>query len=192
MFLSAQHQLVSLSAAVIIPGEGVYSVSNLGNLPDEPTNVTQPLANQLLDVLQNYGLTKNFGVVGVHSHVALAPRQVMFQHGNSTFTHQEIEVYDDVKDTGVPYHNGYGLLPLDLGDTTFVVLAARSYLATAMAGNFLKVKNFTAGNASAISLSDVGTNDAPLFFTRGVGNSTAASDITILCELCGHGNLWTD
>jgi hypothetical protein len=82
--------------------------------------------------------------VGVHSHVVLQPGQVMFQRGNSTFTHQEIEVYNDVKDTGVPYiyhittDANPELLPLDLGDITSGVLAARSDLATAMAGNFLK------------------------------------------------------
>lgn len=92
--------------------------------------------------------TQNFGVVGVHSHIALAPGQVMFQGGNSTFTHQEIKVYDDVKDTGVPYTYRITtdaepqLLPLDLGDITSGVLAARNDLATAMAGgNFLNGNN---------------------------------------------------
>ncbi|KAF7369263.1 hypothetical protein MVEN_00254000 [Mycena venus] len=70
-----------LCAAPTLPGEGAYSASNLIDLLDVPTSVTQPLANQLLDVLQKNGLTKNFGVVGVHSHVAIAPGQVMFQHG---------------------------------------------------------------------------------------------------------------
>jgi hypothetical protein len=37
----------------------------------------------------------------------------------------------------------------------------------------------TAGTASAISLADVKTNDATSFFMCGVGNSTAASDITM-------------
>ncbi|KAK7031969.1 hypothetical protein R3P38DRAFT_2522507, partial [Favolaschia claudopus] len=213
--------------------QGAYSVSNLGGLPDEPTSVTQPLANQLLDVLEKYGLTKNFGVFGVHSHVSLAPGQVMFQHGNSTFTHQEIEVYDDAKGAGVPYtyrittDANPQLLPLDLGDITSSVLAARIDLAAAMVNRaFLQefaetasghlagiayirpldrmalehsevVKNHynvekTAGNATAISLEAVESDDAPSFFTRGVGNSTAVSEITILCSACGHGNPWED
>ncbi|KAJ7712025.1 hypothetical protein B0H16DRAFT_1667636 [Mycena metata] len=204
--------------------------TNLSDLPDEPTDVTQALANNLLDVMQNYGLIKNFGVVGVHSHVELAPGEVMFQHGNTTFSHQEIEVYDNVKGTGVPYNyritsgDSPALLPLDLGDITSGALAARSDLATAMAGNFLKdfaaaagghlagiayirpldraalengsiVKNHynaakTAGTAAPISPADAATDDAPSFFTRGVGNSTALSQITILCSLCGDGNPW--
>ncbi|KAK6977731.1 hypothetical protein R3P38DRAFT_515639 [Favolaschia claudopus] len=223
----------AIAADVTIPGEGAYSVSNLGGLPDEPTSVTQPLANQLLDVLEKYGLTKNFGVVGVHSHVSLAPGQVMFQHGNSTFTHQEIEVYNDVRSVGVPYTYRITtdaipqLLPLDLGEITPNVMAARSDLAAAMANKaFLQefaekasghlagiayirpldrmalehsevVKNHynvekTAGNATAISLTAVESDDAPSFFTRGVGNSTAVSEITILCSACGHGNPWED
>ncbi|KAJ6513531.1 hypothetical protein DFH09DRAFT_1251504 [Mycena vulgaris] len=221
---------VSVSAVATIPGEGAYSASNLSDLPDDPTDVTQALANNLLDILENYRLTKNFGVVGVHSHIDLAPGQVMFQHGNTSSIHQEIEVYDDVKSTGVPYNyritggENPELLPLDLGDITSGVLAARSDLATALAGNFLKdfavasaghlagiayirpidraalengaiVKNHynaakTAGTAAPIKLADVTTNDAPSLFTRGVGNSTAASDITILCELCGIPNPW--
>ncbi|KAK6984946.1 hypothetical protein R3P38DRAFT_3102347 [Favolaschia claudopus] len=211
----------AIAAGVKIPGEGAYSVSNLRDLPDEPTSVTQPLANQVLDVLEKYGLTKNFGVVGVHTHVSLAPGQVMFQHGNSTFTHQEIEVYDDVRSDGVPYTYRITtddaipqLLPLDLGEITPNVLAARSDLAAAMANKaFLQefaatasghlagiayirpldrmalehsevVKNHynaekTAGNATAISLAAVESDDAPSFFTRGVGNSTAVSEITV-------------
>jgi hypothetical protein len=49
--------------------QGTYSVSNLADLPDEPTSVTQSLANQLLDVLQNYGLTK----VGEIHHLKIYP-----------------------------------------------------------------------------------------------------------------------
>jgi hypothetical protein len=37
----------------------------------------------------------------------------------------------------------------------------------------------TAGTANAISLADVATTDEPSFFTRGVGNSTAPSQITM-------------
>ncbi|KAJ7768549.1 hypothetical protein B0H14DRAFT_3591594 [Mycena olivaceomarginata] len=231
--ISSAFALVAIQAsAVTIPGEGAYSVSNLGDLPEEPTDFTQPLANKLLDVLEKYGLTRNFGVVGVHSHVELAPGQVMFQHGNSTFTHQEIEAYDAVKETGFPYTYRITtdvtpqLLPLDLGDITSGVLAARNDLATALSGNFLNefaaaasghlagiayirpldrtalehsevVKNHynadkTAGTANAINLADVATTDEPSFFTRGVGNSTAPSQITILCGLCGQGNPWVD
>ncbi|KAJ6503639.1 hypothetical protein C8R45DRAFT_1209303 [Mycena sanguinolenta] len=224
---------VSVSAEVKIPGEvGAYSTSNLSDLPEKPTNVSQSLANNLLDVLENYGLTKNFGVVAVHNHVNLAAGEIMFQHGNATGTQQAITVYDDVKANGVPYNYRVTtgdvplLLPLDLGDITSEVLAARTDLASAMAGNFLKdfsaaaaghlvsfayirpldrtalenggvVKNHynhahTAGTAATISLADADPNDAPSFFTRGVGNSTAASDITILCELCGIPNPWKD
>ncbi|KAJ7062075.1 hypothetical protein C8F01DRAFT_1251891 [Mycena amicta] len=143
---------------------------------------------------------------------------------------KEIQIYDAVKDTGVPYNYRIttdavpALLPLDLGKITSGVNAARTDLATAMAGDFLKdfatvtagklvgiayirpldraasengavVKNHynlakTAGSAAAINLADVDTSDEPSFFTRGVGNSTALSDITILCEICGHGNPW--
>jgi hypothetical protein len=38
--------------------QGGYSVSNLADLPHDPKNFTRPLANKLLDVLDNYGLTK--------------------------------------------------------------------------------------------------------------------------------------
>ncbi|KAJ6474130.1 hypothetical protein C8R45DRAFT_1011008 [Mycena sanguinolenta] len=221
---------VSVSAAVKIPGEGAYSTSNLADLPEEPTNVSHSLANNLLDVLENYGLTKNFGVVAVHNHINLAAGEIMFQHGNATGTQQAIAVYDDVKANGVPYNYRITtgdvplLLHLDLGDITSDVLAARTDLVTAMAGNFLKdfsaaavshlvgfayiqpldrmalenggvVKNHynhahAAGTASTISLTNADPNDAPSFFTRGVGNSTAASDITILCKLCGILNPW--
>ncbi|KAJ7080933.1 hypothetical protein B0H15DRAFT_924299 [Mycena belliarum] len=230
LFLAAT--TISLSGAVTIPGEGAYAISNLVDLPEQPTDVSQALANKLLDVLENYGLTKNFGVVAVHSHTDLAPGQVMFQHGNATFTHQEIQEYAAVKDEGVPYNYRIttdaapALLPLDLGDITPGANAARADLASAMAGNFLQdfakaaaghltgiayirpldrnalengevVKNHyndekTAGTANAINLADANPADEPSFFTRGVGNSTAASDITILCGACGHGNPWVD
>ncbi|KAJ7659044.1 hypothetical protein DFH06DRAFT_1089840 [Mycena polygramma] len=236
----------SVSVAVTIPGEvasfcvllvhisddqyqGAYSTSNLSDLPAQPKEVGQALANPLLDVLQHYGLTDNFGVVAVHNHVDLAPGQIMFQHGNASSTHQEIAEYDELKADGVPYTYHVttdatpALLPLDLGDITSGVLAARADLATAMGGNFLKdfseaatghlvgiayirpldraalenggvVKNQafaidltgvqynhekTAGNATAISLAAVDPTDEPSFFTRGVGNSTALSDVTM-------------
>jgi hypothetical protein len=74
--ISSAFALVAIQAsAVTIPGEvscrsssgfqepaeniqGAYSVSNLGDLPEEPTDFTQPLANKLLDVLEKYGLTR--------------------------------------------------------------------------------------------------------------------------------------
>jgi hypothetical protein len=37
----------------------------------------------------------------------------------------------------------------------------------------------TVGTAGPISLAEAHSDDAPSFFTRGVGNSTAASDITM-------------
>jgi hypothetical protein len=82
--------------------------------------------------------------VGLHSHFSLGPGQVVAQYGNSSLVTQGIEVYDNVKDTGIPYTyrittgDKPALLPLDLGDITSAVLTARNDLATAMAGNFLK------------------------------------------------------
>ncbi|KAJ7038565.1 hypothetical protein C8F04DRAFT_1255843 [Mycena alexandri] len=205
--------VVSASTVIPVPGEEPYSASNLSVLPDEPTDVTQALANNLLGVMQNYGLIKNFGVVGAHSHVELAPGEVMFQHGNATFSHQEIKVYDNVKDTVVPYNyritsgDSPALLPLELGDiTSDFAAAAGDHLAgiayirpldrAALESGSI-VKNHynaakTAGTAAPISLADATTTDAPSFFTRGVGNSTAPGQITILCSLCGDGNRWKD
>ncbi|KAJ7777642.1 hypothetical protein DFH07DRAFT_951293 [Mycena maculata] len=52
-------------------GRGVYSANNLADLPHQPVDFTRLLANRLLDVLEKYSLAKNFGVVGLHSHVSL-------------------------------------------------------------------------------------------------------------------------
>ncbi|OBZ74797.1 hypothetical protein A0H81_05243 [Grifola frondosa] len=226
--------LVSVACAVVvptIPDEGAYSVKNLEGLSDKPTDLTKPVAVQLLDVLEKYGLTDAFGVVGVHSHVQLANGQVMFQTGNSTYIHQGIASYDEVKSSGVPYNyrisSSGELLPLDLGTITDDVIAARKELAAATSGgSFLTefasvsnglltgiayirpldraalmnnsvVKNHynlakTEGTAAAIPAASADPNDAPSFFTRGISNSTAAADLTILCEICGHGNPWQD
>ncbi|KAJ7919687.1 hypothetical protein B0H13DRAFT_2428719 [Mycena leptocephala] len=222
--------IASVSAKVSVPGEVAYSVSNVVDLPEKPQNVDQELATKLLDVLENYGLTKNFGVVAVHNHMVLADGQVVFQRGNSSFTSSGIAIYNDVKDIGVPYNyritsgDSPALIPLDLGDNTSGALAARRDLAAATAGNFLKdfaavagahlagiayirpldraalennnvVKNHyneekTVGTAGPISVAEAHSDDAPSFFTREVGNSTAASDITILCDVCWGCAVW--
>ncbi|KAJ7254182.1 hypothetical protein C8J57DRAFT_1518809 [Mycena rebaudengoi] len=226
----------SVSASpVAVPEEGAYSTSNLVGLPEKPeTAVDKALATKLLDILENYGLTNNFGVVAIHSHMSLAEGQVIFQHGNASSVSQGIEIYEDVKDTGIPYTyriTDGALLPLDLGDSSPEALAARDELAAATAGNFLNEKHFkdfsaatgghlagiayvrpldraalenngvvknhynealTAGSAAAVSLAAAQTDDAPSFFTRGIGNSTDPSRITILCSVCGHGNPWAD
>ncbi|KAF7345995.1 hypothetical protein MVEN_01622100 [Mycena venus] len=231
---------VAVSTAVKpIPGEGVYSATNLADLPHDPVNFTRPLANKLLDVLEKHRLTKvrcsgssisilsqsnvpywSFGGVGLHSHVSLGPGQVLAQHGNSSVVTQGIAVYDDVKDASAPYSyhitagDSPALLPLDVGDITSGVLAARNDLVTVLNGDFLKdfaaaasgnlvgiayirsldraavehsqvVKfNFNtakaSGTSSAVGLAEIATG-VPTFATRGVANSTAASDITILC-----------
>ncbi|EIN04955.1 hypothetical protein PUNSTDRAFT_146229 [Punctularia strigosozonata HHB-11173 SS5] len=50
----------------------------------------------------------------------------------------------------------------------------------------------TEGVAAPIAAVDADPEDAPSFWTRGISNSTAPADITILCSICGHGNPWAD
>ncbi|KAJ7272114.1 hypothetical protein C8J57DRAFT_1506962 [Mycena rebaudengoi] len=104
------------------------------------TAVDKALATKLLDILENYGLTNNFGVVAVHSHMSLAEGEVIFQHGNASSVSQAIEIYEDVKDSGVPYTyriTDGALLPLELRESSPEAVAARGELAAATAGNFL-------------------------------------------------------
>ncbi|OBZ71222.1 hypothetical protein A0H81_08969 [Grifola frondosa] len=155
-------------------------------------------------------------VIGVHSHVQLTDGQVMFQTGNSTYIHQAIANYDEVKSSGVPYNyrisSSGELLPLDLGTITDDVITARKELAAATSGGsflteFASVSNALTSNSVVKNhynlakteappplspAASADPNDAPSFFTRGISNSTLAADITILCGLCGHGNPWQD
>jgi hypothetical protein len=72
--------------------------------------------------------------------MALAEGEVIFQHGNASSVSQAIEIYEDVKDSRVPYTyriTDGALLRLELGESSPEAVAAQGELAAATAGNFL-------------------------------------------------------
>jgi hypothetical protein len=123
--------------------EGPYLVSTVTNLPEGLEYIGNPTIIKLLDILEQYGLTKNFGVNVLHKHFPLDDGEVLYETDDVS-SNITIGKFSDIKRNSAPHNyyiaqtsDGPQLFPLDYGPINPNVKAARIALSQAVDKGFL-------------------------------------------------------